>query len=101
MLREKNISICLLQTIAEINSQIATQKGNRVKLQLSKDGIRVVKSTMIQGKMLHDFIQLGSIQFMTVSRNLPELLMVISLTNADPTAKYQVYKCLKYTKKVL
>jgi precorrin-2 methylase len=80
----------VFQTIAGINSQIATQKGNRVKLQLSKDGIRVVKSTMIQGKMLHDFIPLENIQFMTVSQNLPDLLMVISLTTGDNSAKFQV-----------
>ncbi|XP_045174069.1 uncharacterized protein LOC123535455 [Mercenaria mercenaria] len=79
------------QTIAQINSQIATEKGNRVKLQLSRDGIRVVKSTMIQGKMLHDFIPLDKIQFMTVSRNLPDLLMVISLTSGDNAAKFQVH----------
>lgn len=79
------------QTIAQINSQIATEKGNRVKLLLSSDGIRIVKSTMIQGKMLHDFIPLERIQFMTVSRNLPDLLMVISLTPGEVAAKFQVH----------
>lgn len=82
--------LLFFQTISQINSQIVTEKGNRVKLLLSSDGIRIIKSTMIQGKMLHDFIPLERIQFMTVSQNLPDLLLVISLTPGDVAAKFQV-----------
>ncbi|KAL4224403.1 hypothetical protein ACF0H5_017855 [Mactra antiquata] len=82
------------QTINEINSQIASQKGNRIKLQLGSDGIRMLKTTVIQGKVLHDYIPIEKIQLMTVSQNLPDLLMVTSLSKGDKN-KFQinVFRC--------
>lgn len=78
------------RTITQINTQITSEKGSKAKLQLSSDGLRVVKTSIIQGKMLQDYVSLDRIQFMTVSRNLPDLLMVISVIRDGPH-KYQIH----------
>lgn len=63
-----------------IKSQIQHDKGTRVKLQLSMDGLRVVKKSMIQGKMLVDYIPMPRLQFFTIMKNSPDILFVVSVS---------------------
>lgn len=76
--------------IAEINAKIVQKTGNNVKLQLWRDGIRVLKTSLIQGKILHELIPFPSIHFLTVSQNTPDFLVVIAKSR-DPNFQYQIY----------
>ena len=82
------------QVIAQINAQIGRSKGTKVRLQLSRDGLRQIKSSLIQGKMLQDFIPISNIHFVTISQKMPDLLLVTS-TSRETTHKFQiqVFRC--------
>lgn len=79
------------QILDNIKSQIQHDKGAKVKLQLSNDGLRVIKNSMIQGKMLAEYIPIARLQFFTIMKNSPEILFVVSLSG-HPTddMRYQI-----------
>ena len=76
--------------IAQINNKIRNETGHKVKLQLWRDGIRVHKTSIIQGSMLHELIPFPSIHFLTVSQNTPDFLVVIAKSR-DPNFQYQIF----------
>lgn len=57
-------------------------------MQLSTDGLRVLKNTMIQGKMLMDYIPMPRLQFFTIMKNSPDILFVVSLSG-HPTDEFR------------
>lgn len=76
--------------IAQINAQIIKETGHKVKLQLWRDGIRVLKTSLIQGKMLREFIPFPTIHFLTVSHNTPDFLVVIAKSR-NPNFQYEIF----------
>ena len=74
-----------------IKSQIQNDKGSKIKLQLSFDGLRVIKSSVIQGKMLAEYIPMPRLQFFSIMKNSPDILFVVSLSGR-PTdeMRYQI-----------
>ena len=76
--------------IKQINNKIRNETGHKVKLQLWSDGMRVHKTSLIQGKMLHEFIPFPTIHFLTVSQNTPDFLVVIAKSR-DPNYQYQLF----------
>lgn len=82
------------EVIKQINNQISKGIGHKVKLQLWRDGIRVLKTSLIQGKMLREYIPFPTIHFLTVSQNTPDFLVVIA-KSPNPNFQYQIFgfKC--------
>lgn len=76
--------------IAQINAQIGKETGHKVKLQLWRDGIRVWKTSLIQGEMLREFIPFPTIHFLTVSQNTPDFLVVIAKSR-NPDFQYEIF----------
>ena len=76
--------------IKQINHQIAKGTGHKVKLQLWRDGIRVVKTSIMLGKMLREFIPFPTIHFLTVSENTPDFLVVIA-KSPNKNYQYEIY----------
>ncbi|KAK3611681.1 hypothetical protein CHS0354_034343 [Potamilus streckersoni] len=70
---------------------IQSEKGSKVKLQLNRDGLRVMKYQIISGMAMQTFIPLKNIYFITVNQNVPRLLFVV----AKDMHTYQIYtfKC--------
>ena len=78
------------EVIKQINAQIAKGTGHKVKLQLWRDGIRVVKTSIMLGKMLREFIPFPTIHFLTVSENTPDFLVVIA-KSPNKNYQYEIY----------
>ncbi|KAL3856278.1 hypothetical protein ACJMK2_011052 [Sinanodonta woodiana] len=70
---------------------IKSEKGSKVRLQLNRDGLRVMKHHIISGMEMQTFIPLKNIYFMTVNHDGPRLLFVV----AKDMHTYQIYtfKC--------
>lgn len=82
------------EVINKINAHMTKGAGHKVKLQLWRDGIRVQKTSLIQGKMLREFIPFPTIHFLTVSENTPNFLLVVA-KSPNPNFQYQIFafKC--------
>ncbi|XP_022341964.2 uncharacterized protein LOC111135846 [Crassostrea virginica] len=78
--------------IHQIQRLAARKKGDPVKLSLARDGIRVFRSNLLQGKVLIDHIPFVDLYFLTVNQNNPHCLLVIA---KDPRQKYRIiaYRC--------
>ncbi|ESO84667.1 hypothetical protein LOTGIDRAFT_168532 [Lottia gigantea] len=79
-----------------IIKQIATlttlEKGRKVKLKLTPEGLRITKSNMFLMKTLFDYIPLYDIFFMTINQQHPMCLMCVI---RDPDHKYTIiaFRC--------
>lgn len=78
--------------IREVATHVEANKGSKVRLSLSRDGIRVVKSNFVQGKYLHSFIPLLNIYYIVVNQYNPNCVLVIAKSKKK---KYQIigYRC--------
>ncbi|KAK3084531.1 hypothetical protein FSP39_014821 [Pinctada imbricata] len=78
--------------IRQISTLSREKKGTKVKVQLAGDGLRVLRSNLIQGKTLTDFIPIQNLYYMTVNQHYPECLLVIA---KDRNQKYQIlaFRC--------
>ena len=79
--------------IKEVVTRSSVDKGRRVKLRLTPEGLLVSKTSVFQVSSKIDSIPIGSIYFMTVNKHSPNCLLCII---RDTVRKYNVlaFRCL-------